>query len=164
MVSLYVHSLGPERKGDCVCIWAVGQNPLLLPVPELHCSQSQQPLPGTLAPFLLTTAGAGTAAAILMGVDQLLVWLTLGETSGAGACIADCREGGPVRILPVCPPLISSLSGHTGLRCHFFPCDLVCFMAFLGFIKTPHSFIPLVLTSSLLCYTRGHQLYFSVKS
>lgn len=30
MVSLYVHSLGPERKGDCVCIWQQGTNPCSL--------------------------------------------------------------------------------------------------------------------------------------
>lgn len=33
--------------------------------------------------------GAGAAAALLVDADQLVPWLTLGQTLGAGGCIAD---------------------------------------------------------------------------
>ena len=53
-------------------------------IPGLHCNQAQCPLAHASAPFLLTTAVAGAAAAILMGLDQLISWLTRGQALGAG--------------------------------------------------------------------------------
>lgn len=152
MVSLYVHSLGPERKGDCVCIWQQGTNPCSLtsldpiatclsiscPMLPPHSYLRQLEL-GQQLPFswVWTSSYPGSHVGRLLG--QVVELQTVERKL--------CQDTAHLAT----PSPSSSFWKYWPLVSFFSPWDLVCFMVFLGFNKSTLSLTLLVLTNFLLC-------------
>lgn len=97
---------------------ARGPSVAVRPAKSLHTWSLPGP-PHPTQPSPLTAVEGGAAVAFLL--DQLLVWGTSGQGLAASGHVADCRDMGPVRVLPAglgsAPS--SPRSGRASFQCIF---------------------------------------------